>query len=97
MPNPDKPRTRRAGAIWTAVIAVIILAGLGAGVLTLSSKNETPKDAEGSIEIYAVSKRAFDIATTASGELEARNQELESRIELLEAALSEVLPKTAQN
>lgn len=76
-----KQRTGRRGGVTTWSIATIGVLALGAGVWYFAvGRADGSGNAKG--EIAQVSKQDFDITTTASGELEARNRvELRSGLE----------------
>ena len=82
--RPESPRSgrhRRGIGLRGVLIGVVVcVVGLGGAVYLASAK--TTDRQEGTREMFAVEKVSFDIAVTANGELEARNQtELRNRLE----------------
>jgi multidrug efflux pump subunit AcrA (membrane-fusion protein) len=88
-------RRKRWGRVVTPTLLVVAtIAALGLIALAVAGVRGggSPKDA-GTLDRYAVSRRAFDMTTTASGELEARRQ-VEIRSKLQSAStLVEIVPE----
>lgn len=84
MPTRDTPPAASRGFL-KPLLAVVVLAGAGAGVWTLArSGKDTGRDVS-SADIAMAQAMSFDIATTATGELEAASQ-VELRCELEQPA-----------
>ncbi|MBM4107426.1 MAG: HlyD family efflux transporter periplasmic adaptor subunit [Phycisphaerae bacterium] len=89
-------RPSRRGMAWLRVgfvLVVAILAIAGTVVLWRASAGAPPADRGDSADIAPARLASFDITTTATGELEARNQiELRSRLERTSTIL-EIVPE----
>lgn len=95
MDSPDQkhpPRSRRA-LIRRSATAIVVVAGLALGVVVLIPHRSSAGSLGTSADIAPVSRTSFDIATAASGELQARNQ-IEIRSELDgESSILEIIPE----
>ncbi len=78
-------RARRAAALRTAVLAtgaLLLVAGAGVGIWVATRPSSSPSSSGGTLEIHTVARTSFDISTTCSGELEAKNQiEIRSKLD----------------
>lgn len=78
-----------------AVASVLVVGGAVAATAVLSNNGSESK-APASMDIHVVTQRGFAITTTASGELEARNQvEIRNRMES-RSTIVEVVPEGTQ-
>jgi len=83
---------RRAGALLPALLGVILLGAAGVGAYVLLG-DDAQGDNAGSTAIHVVEPTTFEIAITASGELEAQQQtEIRSELES-PAAIVELIPE----
>lgn len=85
----------RPGMLWVKVAAAVLVAAGGVGVLAvLWGDGESGEPRRGDSADIAVARvMSFDISTTATGELEARNQiELRSRLER-PSTIVEIVPE----
>lgn len=87
VPELSNRRRSRAGKALTVTAAVVVLAAVAGTAVSLSSASgraapQPARSQEGTADVGVARKMSFDITTTATGELEARNQiELRSRLE----------------
>jgi HlyD family secretion protein len=72
-------RTRRAVVLST--VALVVLAGGAAGINALASANSSSSHKQQTLDTHLVTLSSFEVTTTSSGELEAKNQ-IEVRSEL---------------
>ncbi len=88
----SRKRGRRA---ITAIVALGLVGGLAAiGLMAMPSSGTSDKEA--TLELYEVSEISFDISVTASGELEAKNQqEIRSDVES-EVTIEEIVAEGSQ-
>lgn len=102
MPTPDRTEptarllaraARRGVSIWGVLVAVVILALVGIGVVATTGGDAEADAAGPSVELATATKRSFAITTLANGELEAKNQlELRNKVDS-RIAITEIAPE----
>lgn len=83
--HPGSPSLRRAGRrrrrLVLATAALVMLAGAAVGLRELAVGASSGPGSEQTLDSYLVSETSFEVTTTSSGELQAKN-EIEVRSEL---------------
>jgi HlyD family secretion protein len=79
--TPTHHRSGRRRRLIVATVALVIVAGAAAGLRELAAGASSGSNREQTLDSYLVTQTSFEVTTTSSGELEAKN-EIEVRSEL---------------
>ena len=82
-------RSRRGGVIAKALIALLVLGGLAVAAVSIMRSTGSGSTAADAPDLFTVDRRTFDVTSTASGELQAKQEtrlvsQVESRTTIVE-------------